>query len=243
MEWKPTPEQQAALEQQAFVEALLNIRSDNSKSDANEEKSPKPTWLKFLESTGGAAIITVVLGTLGGTIITALVQSLNQQQQARQLSTSEFVKGEHDTVKSAFDLVGESIAASENLNTITTVGFDPANFADADQKKSVLTQKGNLRDEFNKADEHWRATRETLGLNMLYYNGNDQAVGSAWSRTSDAVSVYMDCQHTWYMQHLGNFVEANVAAQACTKERKSLDSALRDLEGSLAKDRLYTLGK
>ncbi len=184
-------------------------------------------------------MITVVLGTMGGAVITDLIQSYNQQQQARQLSISEYIKGEHDVVKSAFDLIGECVAASDNLSTITTNGFDPAVFPPGEQRNLVLGQKKSLRDEFNKCDEQWRASRETLTLNMRYYHHNDAALASAWENTGEVLTSYIDCQHAWYMQHLGDFVEESVAAKACNKERKSLSLTLLTLSEALEKNRLY----
>jgi hypothetical protein len=239
MDWAPTPNERSALEQQEFIEALLKVRSGQTKRSDEEEVSSKPNWLRFLESTGGAAIITVMLGTLGGAIITGIIQSHNQRQEARRLSLSEYIKGEHDTVKSAFDMIGECIAASENLNAITTSGFNPANFPSGHQRNLVLAQKENLRNGFNKTEEHWRATRESLTLNMRYYNGDDKDVDSAWDLAGNTVSTYMDCQDAWYTKHMGSFADLDVAEQACGSERKSLDSALANLGEALAKNRLY----
>jgi hypothetical protein len=242
MGWEPTPDQRSALEQ-VFLEELLKLRAGQQKSATENSGEQKPGWLRFLESTGGAALITVVLGTLGGAAITGLIQSFSQGQQARQLSISEYLKGEHDTVKAVFDMVGRCIAAAENLNTITTQGFDPANFPEGDQRNLVLVQKNNLRDEFNKWDEQWRASRETLTLNLRYYHGNDPALGSAWDNTRDALSSYMDCQQGWYMQHLRNSVDESVAADACKGEQKSLDSALTKFSEALTQNRLYSWGE
>src|SRR4029077_7388114 len=105
-----------------FLEELLRLRS--APLSSSDEKKPvaadhKPGWKRFLESSGGAALITVVLGTLGGAVITNLIQSYMQRQQARQQGIAEYIKGEHDTVKAVFELVGQSIAAAENLSTLT----------------------------------------------------------------------------------------------------------------------------
>jgi hypothetical protein len=240
MEWTPTPQQQEILQQQSFLEELLKRRSGGSK--APEPAVPKPKWQAFFESTGGTALITVLLGTIGGAVITNLIQNANQRQQTRQLSLSEYLKGEHDTVQKAFDIVGQSIAASDNLNTITTNGFNPANFEKGEQANLVMKQKEAIRDQFNKLDEQWRATRETLTLNMRYYHGNDAALSTAWDDTSNKLTGYMNCQQAWYIKQLGTFVDDTVAARACDAERKSLDGSLQALSEALAKNRLYEWG-
>jgi hypothetical protein len=241
MEWTPTPQQQETLQQQSFLEELLKRRSGESKAVA-EPAVPKPKWQAFLESTGGTALITVVLGTFGGAVITNLIQTANQKQQTRQLSLSEYLKGEHDTVQKVFDIVGQAIAVSDNLNTITTNGFNPGNFEKGEQANLVIQQKELIRDQFNKLDEQWRATRETLTLNMRYYHGNDPTLSSVWDDTSNKLTGYMNCQQAWYIKQLGSFVDNSVADKACNSEKKSLDGSLQALSEALAKNRLYEWG-
>ncbi|HEY0797001.1 MAG TPA: hypothetical protein VGD64_14605 [Acidisarcina sp.] len=222
----------------------MRIRSNEAtkEKEGDGKGQLKPSWQRFLESVGGAAIITVALGTLGGAVITGLIQSANQRQQTRQLSIAEYVKGEHETVKSAFDIVGQCIAAAENLSTITVNEFNTERFPQGEQRNLVLLQKKALRDEFNRMDQQWRATRETLTLNMRYYHGNDAEVGAKWDGTSATLSAYIDCQQGWYMQHLSSFVDSGVADKACSGERSSLDLALKGLSDALAKNRLYEWG-
>ncbi len=244
-DWEPTPEQRDALKQQAFLEELLRLRSTGSTPSGDQKPSPadrKPGWQRFLESSGGAALITVVLGTLGGAAITSLIQSYAQRQQARQQGMAEYIKGEHDTVKAVFDLVGQCIAAAENLATLTAEGFNPDVFQ-GDQREQVMKQRKAIRDQFNTADEQWRSNRETLTLNFRYYHSNDQAVAAAWDRTGTALSGYMDCEQQWYMEKQGTYVKDDIAAKACTAERQGLDSALNGLSDALARNRLYQWGE
>ena len=244
-DWEPTPEQRDAIKQQAFLEELLKLRSAGPKPPGDQKPAgvdQKPRWQRFLESSGGAALITVVVGTMGGAVITNLIQSYLQRQQTRQQGIAEYIKGEHDTVKAVFDLVGQSIAAAENLSTLTTEGFNPEAFQ-GDQRDQVLKQRKAIRDEFNTWDEQWRSHRETLTLNMRYYHGNDQAVASAWDRTGLALTGYMDCEHAWYMQSQGNYVKDAIAAKSCTTERQALDAALNGLSDALARNRLYQWGE
>ena len=244
-DWEPTPEQRDAIKQQAFLEELLKLRSAIPKTSADQKPiaaDQKPRWQRFLESSGGAALITVVVGTMGGAVITNLIQSYLQRQQTRQQGIAEYIKGEHDTVKAVFELVGKSIAAAENLSTITTEGFNPEAFQ-GDQREQVQKQRKAIRDEFNTWDEQWRSQRETLTLNMRYYHGNDQAVASTWDGTGRALTRYMDCEHQWYMQNQGSYVKDDIAEKSCTTERQALDSALNGLSDALAKNRLYQWGE
>lgn len=244
-DWEPTSEQRDALQQQAFLEELLRLRSAGANPSGDQPPSltdRKPGWQRFLESSGGAALITVVLGTLGGAAITNLVQSYLQRQQARQQGMAEYIKGEHDTVKAVFDLVGQCMAAAENLATLTTDGFDPSAFQ-GDQRDQVVKQRKSIRDQFNTADAQWRSNRETLTLNFRYYHSNDQAVGVAWDRTSAALSGYMDCEQQWYMERQGSPVKNEIAMKACHAERQALDSTLSGLSDALARNRLYQWGE
>jgi len=145
-------------------------------------------------------------------------------------------------VKAVFDLVGQSMAASENLSTLTGEGFNPDVFQ-GDQRDQVLKQRKRIRDQFNTADEEWRSNRETLTLNFRYYHSNDQAIAAAWDQSSKDLSGYMDCEQQWYLQKQGTYVKDEVAAQACHTERQGLDAALNSLSDALAKNRLYQWGE
>jgi hypothetical protein len=244
-DWDPTPEQREALQQQAFLEELLKVRSAAQKPSGDPQPPPadrKPGWQRFLESSGGAALITVVVGTMGGAVITNLIQSYLQRQQARQQGIAEYSKGEHDTVKAVFDLLGQSVAAAENLSTLTTEGFNADAFQ-GDQRDQVLKQRKAIRDEFNTSDEQWRSHRETLTLNLRYYHGNDLAVAASWDHTGGALTGYMDCEQHWYIQNQGSYVKEEIAAKACQTERQAMDSALNGLSDALAKNRLYQWGE
>ena len=69
-------EKEQLLQHEAFIKEILTLR-DKARGD-----NPKPAWQRFLETTGGAALITVLIGGIMGSIITGLIQQGSKQRVA-----------------------------------------------------------------------------------------------------------------------------------------------------------------
>jgi len=241
-----SPEQQQLLDHEAFISELLKARLRESGGSV-----PKPAWLRFLESTGGTALITVLIGGIMGTIITATFQNHNKEREFQRswmqargsqslVAYGEYLKGEQDNVKRAFDLMGSSIAASENLVTLTENDFDLRRYAGPD-RETVRLQRQKIRDDFTKKDEEWRDKKQALGFLMRYFHPESPDVTPAWDEAQASVSVVMDCRRRWYLDHTrdNSFVDQNTAVNACKAEVDATDNKLEHLTKSLERARHY----
>ena len=179
---------------------------------AERETPPKPGWQRFLESTGGTALITVLLGGVLGQWISTTYQARVREREAlaareealadRRFEThKELLAARLATVRETLELIGAVIAASEDLITITRPEWDPALFPDGAQREATLATKREIRETYNRTDARWRNTREGFGFLLGYYHGGDPAVAASWRELVGAVSAYIDCARAWYVAH------------------------------------------
>jgi hypothetical protein len=205
----------------------------------------KAGWLRFLESSGGTALITVVLGGIVGSAITALVQSGLKEREFQQAwlkargdqalaAYQQYAESELKTVEKSYDLIGRMLAAAENLISLTEPRFDLAAFAGEDQVR-VREQRLALRREYNEADATWRRNREVLGLLMAYYHPGGPQVRAAWRSVQDAVDGYAACALAWYTAHR----EPSDSQGACRTEQQRVQQALDGLNGAIESARQY----
>lgn len=228
------PEQDAFLAQDDFVTEVLRRREAHKPDAAPEQKRKESAWLAFLQSSSGTALITVLLGTIGGGIITSLVQERQKQKETHALKVSAYLKNQQDIYTDAFALLGKAVAASEDMATITEApfytgqndGLSKADEADIDKQKTAIV------DAFNSVDAEWRRRRTSLSLLIRLYNQNDRGVATAWESTAAALTDFMNCERNFNIQqnrmHIISTPEQS--QHACdAPQRSRLDAAEADL--------------
>lgn len=202
-----------------------------------------PRWLQFLKTSGGTALITVLLGGAFGNLITCSIQSSQAEREFRRNwleargdqaleAYKDYLKGQEETINKTFGLLGRSISGSEDLITLTKPEFDISNFS-GDEKTKMIKQRTNIRDEFNRSDQEWRQTRETIGLLLRYYHQGDPAVSEAWRTVMQTVSDHSDCARAVYVS--GDQSQAST----CKEMRLALTDALEELNVALEESRRY----
>jgi hypothetical protein len=214
-------------------------------SNSQEPESKKPKWQRFLETTGGTALITVLLGGIFGSIISASFQSSQKEREFQQswlkargdqalIAYKDYLEKQQDIVKRVYERLGGSISAADDLITLTSPEFATTNF-EGEQKERVRKYRGDVRDKFGAAERQWRDERGTLGLLMSYYNPKQNAVLGAWKNISNSVTDYFDCASDWLNKH----PISDESATACKKEKDVFDSNLEELTKALEINRTY----
>ena len=246
MEW--TSEQQELLRHEAFLAEIEKIRRG-----ANPQHTEKvtPWWERLLATTGGAALVTALIGGLAGTAITSIFQLYQKSREFQSawlqsrgdqalLSYREYLKGQQDTVKEVYELVGTSIAAGEDVLSITAEDFNPGRF-DAENRKKINAQRVAILDQFTKQDAAWRQKKQPIGFMLSYYHENNKEVSEAWEKAGDSVSQFMDCSRRWYLEHIriGKYEALEQPAAACGKERTAMSSMLREFNTRLRANSQY----
>jgi hypothetical protein len=206
----------------------------------------KPPWRWFLESTGGTALLTVVIGGLFGQVISCNIQGQLKDREYKQakmkaksdqdlVTHTEYLHQELDTVKRAVELIGSSVAASEDVIAITGQEFaaDPA--YDKVKRERLRSQREAILNRFNEVTEQWRNEHEKLGLLVSYYF-HDEAATQTWRDLQQSVTAYVNCAKTWYYDNSEVPVPVDYSL-ACVQESGSLRDKLTGLQLALAKAR------
>jgi hypothetical protein len=228
-----------------FVSESLKRRMPST----NEQ--PKPWWQRFLESAGGVAVITVLLtGTLGQ-CITSRIQEGEKEREFQQawikargdqalVAYKEYLDGEQEIVKRAYELIGSSVSASDNLISLTELDFNPFNpDYDREERKVIYDQRTAILDRFNDTSLKWNNQREQLGLLMQYYHKGDREIANSWHTAQESLSKYIDCARNWEHDHRESNLSQEQADAACKDQEKSLDVGLSGLSKSIDSGRRY----
>jgi hypothetical protein len=218
------------LRHESFIAEIEKLRHP-----AKEESPSKPTWQRFLESAGAAALLTALLGGLGATL-NYFVQEKMKEREMLLASYQQELKDEQALGTTIADLVGRSVATSEDLLMLTSTPFNPDRFS-GEQRDRVVSQRTQLRTTYNQVDAEWRMSREKLRLLVgLHSHGRAEAV-AAWATAEEDLNGYRHCVEDWYddwvdeKRAYSTTVEARNACQPLKdKLKKSLDAFALELE-------------
>jgi hypothetical protein len=172
-----TEEERRLLRHEEFVAQLLKQRGGSQKSEA-----AKPAWQRFLESTVGAAMITVLIGGIIGAVISGEIQAGLKERDYEQtrlkaigdqalVSHKEYLDKQQDIVKRIYEKIGTSISAAEDLITITRREYNHT-LKEGAEKERQKKFNDNVIETFNAKDREWRSERDVLGFLMGYSTQN-----------------------------------------------------------------------
>jgi hypothetical protein len=233
-------DKQKLLEHEEFMREVLELRKP-----VEESPKPKSSLLRFLETNGGTAVITILLTGLVGGIGTPIVSYFIQKQmkdrefeQAKNkvrwdlevIAYKEYLDRQKEIISQAYELVGSCIYASDNLISITKPEFAPH------RRIRVEEQRTSIRVKYNETRERWQREREKVGLLMSYYHGGKSEVSEAWNNLQDSVTKHMDCARRWYVDYESKPTKAK---DVCGTEKKVLEEQLNGLKVSLDEARRY----
>ncbi|XOV67865.1 MAG: hypothetical protein ACFHU9_01580 [Fluviicola sp.] len=169
---------------------LLRIEEKLQKA----QKSSKPAWLSFFESTSGAALITVLIGGVFGTMITTSIQS-NQQDRQRKMELYTVTLNEHDKkVAETSELIGNIVMATTSYFLTYGPRFQKDyNLPDsADYNVKIKRQVEKIRADYNTVQAEWEKKKIGQGSLLVYYSGNNDKVKCKWRQLTAKIKDYMN---------------------------------------------------
>lgn len=240
-EQKWSEEEAKLIHHEAFITGLLHQRM------AKEEK-PRGLRQILLESTGGAALITVLLGGVLGAMISGIIQYGQKEREFQQtwlkargdqalVAYKEYLDKQQEVVRHVYELVGSSISAADDLINVTKPEFADTSKYQGDQKEKMKKYLADVNDKYNASDQKWRNERETLALLMNYYhyNSGNSDIIDKWKAVSDSVDAYMNCASQWKLDNPISYETNN----ACKPQKDALQGNSVELGRTLQVNRTY----
>jgi hypothetical protein len=215
-----------------------------------EAKEPKTFGEALREPTVVAALVTVLIGGIAATLITALIQWqagvrefdqawLKSRGDQALVSYKEYLDQEHDLMRRTYALIGTCISASDRLAGLTKPSWRQRFMGS--ELQAVQQQMKDIRTNYNQTSAKWISEGEELGLLMGYYHPGQPQVLSSWKAVKEAVTTYQQCAQNWYETHPATKpppTDEEVSA-ACKPKYESLLKSLNDLTESLESGRRY----
>jgi hypothetical protein len=162
----------------------------------------KPPWQRFLESTGGTAVISVLIAGIATQLITCGVQTRLKERDTEQayikargeqalVSYKDYLDQERQAVQQAYSEIGSCLSAGQRVIGQTGPQWQP--------KPGVTykPQQDEIKRNFNEVNTKWRSESIGLGSMMSYYHPNGPDVLPSWRCVQTAMTEYMDCAEDW----------------------------------------------
>lgn len=201
-------------------------------------EQPEAFWKRFLQSVGGAALISALLGTqLSGYINAATAERAKTTESQRKTielrlaAYKEYLDQQRDVVLRASEMMGRCVAASEELIALTDPAFDPSRYDDGLQGQRV-----EIKEKFNVCAREWNTEYNKLSILMGYYHTGQPAVAAAWGEVQRATAGYMECAQQWYVN---NSAAPVATAAACKAEKEELKRGVDEFSRQLGAARQY----
>ncbi len=168
--------------------------------DAREPESTEPPWRSLFDSALTTALVTIVLGGWVGSCIAASIQRRSNQHALRLAGYETYLQERSKTVRTSIDLLGQTVAQSQSLISLSSEVWDPERFP-PEAHDDLQAQRRGVREAFNEAEARWRTENISLGLRLSYYHRGRRDVREAWQEASHAVGRYIECAAVWEREH------------------------------------------
>ena len=189
---------------------------------------------RFLESPGGTALITVVVGAVAAAVLNPAIQDSLKKREFERVAYGQYLSQRRVVTEQVYELVGTSITATERLLSLTKGPFDRDRFF-GEERGRRDRQRLELITEYNARQLQWQAEQEVLALRMRYYYPDETTqIGDHWGRIATAVDELMDCAE----ERLRLYEDRReVVPGACEAKKNSVVSHLEELTPVLNADR------
>jgi hypothetical protein len=205
---------------------------------STEDGKPDKSWWQYIvEPVVLTSLITVIIGGLFGSAITAIYQEEMKTREAQQAAMmargdqalvwyKDHLSQEQGLLGRAFSLVGECVSASDRLISQTGPAFRQK--FRGDNKKSVEKQQNDIKHGFNETKAKWHKERVELSYLLGYYFAEQTDVPVWWSKVDGSVTSYLDCAERWNNSH-----QLNASAPTEEETRNACKSDYDDLSGKV----------
>lgn len=229
-----TPEEQQILRREALIAKVIRLRAE-----AGPEKSPRPALLRVLESTGGAALITVLLGSLLAPIVISSIQRSRSRDDQALSEYRQYLERQQEAVKDSYDLIGRIVYASQNLISLTKPSFDLKRLSGEDQE-TVAKQKREMIENYNAMVREWRVRENMQGLLISYYFYGAPGVSDSWRGVQERVNEFLKCAQDRNESFLKDPAAVINEPDQCGPKKEAVRGELGKLARSIEVSRQYT---
>lgn len=219
------------LQHEKFIAEVMKLRHSPGK-----ESLPKPRWQIFLESAGGTALVTAIIGGIFGSYISSAIQLRDKEKELARVSYKERIVKQQETVEQAYELIGSFLSASNDLIALTKPTFDIRRYS-GEEREKVRRQRDTIRLEYNKLLTRWQNKRLSVGLLMGYYYKGNSGVTNSWQNLQVSISGYGECAERWYSSQVSPS-ESEIAG-ACKIQKDTVRENLGKLTISLSMAQNY----
>ena len=116
---------------------------------------------------------------------------ISDQTRAQQLSGLE---QERKAFDEAFTVLGKTLAASQNLITISGKDYDPAQEnLKPEEKKNLQVQRGNTLKAYSTTVGEWQVQEMRLGIVLAARHSDPASVYALWDEVSRSVDKFHNC--------------------------------------------------
>lgn len=163
----------------------------------------RPWWQVILESPGGTALITVIIGGIvAGTVGQYLTYRYQQSLRQREVATATYeayLKRADETLTHSLSLIGQVMSASENLIDLSNPEWNPERFPVV-ARPEVEAHRTESFKTFHDTIKIWGRERDQQALLLAYYHNANPDVTNAWGKLQESVSSYSICANRLYWQ-------------------------------------------
>jgi len=230
-----TPEEEDLLHRADLIAEIYRRRDADRPQEESERK-----LLRFLQSTGGTAVITILLGSLLAPLVISHIQVRNARDDQALDEYRQYLKLQQESVKETYALVGRITYGSQDLITLTKPSFDLQR-VEGNDKEELAKQEREMIKNYNNTIQEWRVKENIQGVLISYYFYGHSEVSESWASVRNTVNDFIKCAQQIREKFINSPQSLTTTErEECEKKKDPIQASLEDLSRSISTSRRFT---